>query len=628
MSLRVIVLMLIVIVALPAPGQQPAVAQNQAIFESSVDLVLVPVLVRDKRNNHIAAIDKTKFVVLQDGKAVPISIFHEISTPTPAAQAEAYQTGEFGNKYADSTPQQLTVLAIDAINTTMVNQASLQAELLDFLGKAAQRKTPFAVVRLTPKGLRVLVDFTTDYAVIEQAVRRLSPTTSMTNENATSLIDSQRPTDGLLSLADAGTLAEQRFVRMWQVWANFEEMQSQMQKMQDHERRIVTFDQIEQIIRMLAGHKGRKSLIWASASLPFIENMFSVRAETRGFGNVPTIGSSVVDNLNPATPGGNTQQQPPPPGGTKQPQGPVRATPPPRPPPVNDDGIRIKEVYDLSGAGQAISIQEAIWRRLNEADVAVYPVDIRGAVNPAFDEISPETKHPLLAGQVNTKRHGYQDTLATMVNMANHTGGIPCIGHTRVAPCFFDAMADSERYYLLGYYLNRKSTKAGWHELKVKVGVDDARLRSRNGFSVADERATKDVRVSDLQLAVSSPLDFPSLRFRGRWQSAEASGDKRKIPFELSVPSTEFRIDQTNDNAVELEVIAVALDPETKKSVAQTNRTISLRPKGAMLEVIQQRGILYQSALELPAGKYEVKFVIRDSLTGRTGSAHVPLVVN
>src|SRR4051812_7525412 len=127
MSLRVIVLVLIM--ALPAAAQQPAVAHNQTVFESNADLVLVPVLVRDKRNNHIAAIDKTKFVVLQDGKVVPISIFQEVSTSTPATPAKTYQTGEFGNGYADGMPQQLTVLAIDTIDTTMANQASLQAEL-------------------------------------------------------------------------------------------------------------------------------------------------------------------------------------------------------------------------------------------------------------------------------------------------------------------------------------------------------------------------------------------------------------------------------------------------------------------------------------------------------------------
>jgi hypothetical protein len=43
------------------------------------------------------------------------------------------------------------------------------------------------------------------------------------------------------------------------------------------------------------------------------------------------------------------------------------------------------------------------------------------------------------------------------------------------------------------------------------------------------------------------------------------------------------------------------------------------------LAQMRQRGVLYKGALELPPGEYTVRFVVRDNLTGRTGSVSGPL---
>jgi hypothetical protein len=48
----------------------------------------------------------------------------------------------------------------------------------------------------------------------------------------------------------------------------------------------------------------------------------------------------------------------------------------------------------------------------------------------------------------------------------------------------------------------------------------------------------------------------------------------------------------------------------------------------ASMDKIRADGILYQNALELPAGDYQVRFVVRDNLSGRIGSVSAPLTVN
>ena len=43
---------------------------------------------------------------------------------------------------------------------------------------------------------------------------------------------------------------------------------------------------------------------------------------------------------------------------------------------------------------------------------------------------------------------------------------------------------------------------------------------------------------------------------------------------------------------------------------------------------IKAEGMLYRNAFELPAGNYQVRFVVRDNSTGKIGSVSAPLNIN
>jgi len=45
------------------------------------------------------------------------------------------------------------------------------------------------------------------------------------------------------------------------------------------------------------------------------------------------------------------------------------------------------------------------------------------------------------------------------------------------------------------------------------------------------------------------------------------------------------------------------------------------------LSAIQQSGLAYNGSLDLAAGEYTVRFVVRDDQSGRTGSVAAPLKV-
>src|SRR5260370_19297487 len=104
------------------------------------------------------------------------------------------------------------------------------------------------------------------------------------------------------------------------------------------------------------------------------------------------------------------------------------------------------------------------------------------------------------------------------------TGGRAYYNSNDLVKGFRDAVHDSAEYYMLGYYLDRSKTKAGWRKLAVKVKRDHVDVRARSRFFVTNATVDPaDTRTRDISSALQSPLDYTSLALVVRWNKIEAS---------------------------------------------------------------------------------------------------------
>ena len=86
-------------------------------------------------------------------------------------------------------------------------------------------------------------------------------------------------------------------------------------------------------------------------------------------------------------------------------------------------------------------------------------------------------------------------------------------------------------------------------------------------------------------------------------------------------------IDESDGNHVVLDFVALAKTPEGKLADPPKGQKIDIRFTPEKLAAIRRHGITYNDTLDLPAGNYTVRFVVRDDLTGRVGSVAAPLKV-
>ena len=343
-------------------------------------------------------------------------------------------------------------------------------------------------------------------------------------------------------------------------------MEDQELNFQSFQQRLAityTLEAMQQIAQALAGFPGRKSLIWASGGFPF----------------------SVSDNTMQLAPAGR------------------------------------------DSLSDVLPLYEHTWQLLNDAQIALYPVDVKGL--QIVGAPGPEVSNP---GKNYTRNMSWKnlDTQSTLETFASMTGGRAYFNSNDLVRGFRAAVNDSAEYYMLGYYLDRSKTKSGWRKLAVKVKREHVDVRARSGFFVTNATVDpENSRNSDISSALQSPLDYTSLALTARWGKIGPGTDpgRKHVIYEIHLTPGAAVIDDADNNHVVMEFMALVRTPEGKAVDQPSGKTIDAHLTPERLAAVHQLGLAYAGALDLAPGEYSVRFVVRDDLSGRVGSVIAPLEV-
>jgi VWFA-related protein len=270
---------------------------------------------------------------------------------------------------------------------------------------------------------------------------------------------------------------------------------------------------------------------------------------------------------------------------------------------------------------------------LNDAQISVYPVDVRGLVNsPSFvGGRSSGISGGIPANRQTTSRMWLnQAKIDTLNDFADMTGGKAFYNTNDIAGSFKRAADDASSYYLVGYYLDTSNNKSGWRKLQVRVAGNnkkDVEVRARNGFFVTN--ATMNPLLSrdrDMSNALHSPIEGTGVPMTVQWVGLAADGDKKKAVFAAHMPGGGLSFEGARAQ-MNFDFAALAYDKDGKEA-GHTERNYTPIVPEAQLASVKTDGMNFRNALELAPGKYTVRFVVRDNLTGKVGSVTAPLTVN
>jgi VWFA-related protein len=528
---------------------------------SHTNLVLVPAVVEDSSGKHIAGLAKDNFEIVENGKSKAISTFEEVKTTSRRLERTPNQRGVYSNELrGDSSPKRLTIFALDTVNTPFLDQTYARQQLVKFLANRISSQEPCALISIQGNGIRILHDFSDDPAQLVAALKRASGEIPELRISA-----GAGPSDSILDFVNGADLG-------YAVLAQRNAI-------------LTTLESFQHVAEAFAGVPGRKSLVWATASFPFGLD------PTTGTLLSPTVfnkGQAVFANTMDST-GGLPEL----PSSTQ-----IRA---------NDDLRPLAPVY------------ERTIQMLNDANIALYPVDARGLVT-----FFPDASTSRMTRLESFNEALFESSRQTMVGFAEMTGGKAFYNRNDLDVAFGKAADDSESYYMLGYYLE-KNAKPGWHKLQVKL-KQGGHVRARNGFFVTAESRQADTRRMDIKMALASPLDYTGLPLLVSWTGAQPAGAKKKVSFQVTLPPSAGVVDETDHNHLSLEVVASARNVNGSPA-DQFAEHVEANLKPESIAALRKDGVNYNSNLQVAPGEYSVRIVVRDNLTGRLGSVRAPLRV-
>ena len=263
---------------------------------------------------------------------------------------------------------------------------------------------------------------------------------------------------------------------------------------------------------------------------------------------------------------------------------------------------------------------EAAWRALNHANIAVYPLDEGELVNPAYVNAG--------IGKPTPEHVALDMHIANMQRFAEVTGGKFCDRGEDAASCFREAANDSSDYYLIGIYENSEDSEPGWRKLQVKVHRAEYQIRSRTGYYVAGPQNDDEKAREDMEVALSSPVNYTAIPIGVRWSVSKVAAEdaKKRIDFMYVLAPGVTTLDDADKNHISLEFAALARDGKGRP-MGTFSKVVEGHLAEEMAAKIRTEGLKFPGSMELPPGEYTIIFVTRDNLSRLVGSVSSEITV-
>jgi VWFA-related protein len=554
-------------------AQQVSAEIPDITIRTNTRLVVVDVVVRDKKGQPVTGLKPEDFTLEENGKKQKIATF----TPPGVNQGnpQTPPPGILSNQPENVTPAgALTVLLLDATNSSFTNQAYARSQMLKYVTEQSHTGNVMAVATLTDR-LHLLQGFTSDPQILLTAIRNFKPESQV--------LQPAPPPPGMDTAESAGGHGGGQAATMAAATAAEVASFANLQIGYNIERRtLITLDAMRTLARMLGGLQGRKNVVWLTANLPF-----DLIPEDRNISN-----AELAADL---------------PGSGRQ-----------RSAMVNGAGSIAAEARSLHS--QEIKDAES---QLASTNIAIYPVDLHGLVGGMESLASRSEAHSNdiheagLANAALSQSLSLVNSQDTMREIAQETGGKAYMNENEIRQGVALAVADDRASYSLGYYPENKKWDGKYRSIKVKLSQGDTEIRYRKGYFAVDSSQEKN---PNYQQAVVAALAFntPATQISFKAQAKPTDPGKMRVVF-LVDAHTLTAEDSGGNKKMNVSLYATIWS-SSDKSLAQGSIKVDKSFDAATYQQILDHGMMVPIDMEMPAAGTQLRLAVLDNKTGFIGT--------
>jgi hypothetical protein len=252
-------------------------------------------------------------------------------------------------------------------------------------------------------------------------------------------------------------------------------------------------------------------------------------------------------------------------------------------------------------------------RALNDADIAVYPVDARRLQTQSVSDITGALATPLSArGQTRAIAQGVTEdpNFQPMEELAAGTGGRPFHNINDLGAAIQTALGDARVSYELAFAPAADGADGKYHTIKLQVKRPGVQIRYREGYV-----AYPDAPQVSLADAIASPAEFTGVGMTVNLKPAPGG-----VYATFNFDAKNLTIEKLGVNyAVSLEMMMI-----TGKLPAKPRATpITLKITAETRERVMKEGLMMAMNLKAGPGPVTYHVGVRDVVSGAVGTLHL-----
>lgn len=549
---------------------------TQAIFNAHVNLVMVPVVVRDKSGNTIGTLKKEDFQLFDRGKLQFIARFamekaSDRIKPTEVPDDDSEVPNNSGEPPKTVIlPARFIAYVFDDLHLDIGDLTQARKAASKYLAESLRPDERIAIY--TTSG-RVMLDFTSDLTAIGEAMNRIVPKIDTTDYDcppisfyqADLIVNKNDPTATQVALADVykcnpglvsnlpapgGSASPDQQTAMAEVNAGAS------RTLQKGEQDSTTaLGVLKDIARRMSASPGERTLVIISSG--FYLTDFERRAEVE----------------------------------------------------VIDRAIR--------------------------SNVTVNAIDARGLYTfiPGGDASTSSTNRAMDPGTA-TQRASLQRDEQLIANnivgeLAEGTGGRLFLNSNDLKAGFATLTRPPEYIYYLGFSPQNLKLDGSYHSLKVSLTQKGFTLVARRGYYAPQHEQNRDELARDeIREALFSREEMQDIPLQFQTQFFKTSDQKARVSVITKIDLKPLHFHKEDGREKDSLTIVAGVFDKNGNLITAIQKTVDMRLKEETFEQRLNSGILLKTSLDIPPGDYVVRVVLRDLegqlMTARNRVVQIP----
>jgi len=277
-----------------------------------------------------------------------------------------------------------------------------------------------------------------------------------------------------------------------------------------------------------------------------------------------------------------------------------------------------------------------VGNKLTDAQVAVYPMDVRGLQAQQSLSASQNINLPAtrmngaaVANRLNVEDADLQQAQGTMDEIAEDTGGKSCKNGNDLTACVMTALKDSSSYYEMSFYPAKVNWDGRFHKIVVKTSRPGVKLVYRRGYYAVDAAslAKQQQPTEHLRQACADQLPSTAIPLTVQPMAPSQYGNAQGgLHYMLLISAAGLSSSQAGDSySMNLRVA----DCEFAQKATMFRFNEREMPKTISSELFrswQSTGIPDHIALMPSAETRRIRLVVLDVASGLTGAIDIPVL--